>query len=108
MSLCENCQRDLRGPVSRTQAKIDGTFGVEQPFEKREAKPAVDSVDAEYQGSQSRSEIGTITPLEFTQRDLRGEAAVPEVGPPVNREEREPLPYTVRVREGDEERLGLA
>ena len=98
---------DTREPVARTQSKLDGTFGAEQPFEKREAKPAVDSVDTEYQGSQSRSEIGVFTPLEFTQRELRGEAADPEVGPPVNREERESLPYHVRVRIGDEERLGL-
>ncbi len=47
------------------------------------------------------------TQLPFAQRLRRGEAFVPEQGPPINREEQEPQPYHQRVRRGDAERLGV-
>lgn len=47
------------------------------------------------------------TQLPFTQRERRGEAAVPVDGPPANRVEQNPQPYLQRVKAGDEKRLGF-
>lgn len=91
-------------PTARTKAKLEGTFGAGQPFEQREAKPAYESVDVEYEGPQSRAEEKP--ELRFMQREARGEAASPEQGAPANRTEQEPQPFHQRVRRGDAERLG--
>lgn len=42
-------------PASRTQAKVDGTFGATHHLETRPGKPPVDSVDIEHDPSSARA-----------------------------------------------------